>query len=463
MKNAMLKALVVVFAAIAFPQTVAAIQLDQAFVAAEFDLGFGGEGATSDGNSLWVANSISASNTDIIKYDISGGGLAPLGSVNTSIYRIAGLAWDGVNLWTSSEDCTPWPCLRFAQIDPATGSTISTFTAAWPILSSDWYWGGITFDNGSLWKASRPEFKKVDIVTEQVIQSIDGFNLPGIEEGLTFDGQYLYVVSYTDATDPRIWKIDAVTGVLQPDSFALPEGLYNGLAYDGRSLWAVNFSGNTVIKISPTPGRNITLAGGPWRDGGSGNLVPFDVNGDGTTDAADAGKLVGIGLSHAQYFAYEIGIENTGATGDLDEYAFLDVLPDGFRLSADAEGALAGCAGPACDGVVEDTSGDCIVTVSGPKAKKNTIDPRYLTIEPGGLATSAICTTTVYVETTNGGGKGKNAGTFEPKACQLADTDGGTLANTISLNDGVKVFDASTGNLLLGPVGSIQLAPQGCP
>ena len=81
-----------------------------------------------------------------------------------------------------------------------------------------------------------------------------------------------------------------------------------------------------------------------------------------------------------------------------------------------------------------------------------------------GLAASAICTTTVYVETTSEG-KGKNAGTFEPKVCVEAETVGDPLTNTIALNDGVKMFDAATAtkDLLLGPVGSIQLAPQGCP
>ena len=45
-----------------------------------------------------------------------------------------------------------------------------------------------------------------------------------------------------------------ITGTLQADSFALPTGLYNGLAWDGASLWAVNFSGQTLIKISvPDP------------------------------------------------------------------------------------------------------------------------------------------------------------------------------------------------------------------
>ena len=81
------------------------------------------------------------------------------------------------------------------------------------------------------------------------------------------------------------------------------------------------------------------------------------------------------------------------------------------------------------------------------------------------VTASALCTTTLYVETTSGGsGKGKSATSFEPNACEVADASGGgTLINTIALNEGVKMFDAATGDLLSGPNGSIQLAPQGCP
>ncbi|MHA1529214.1 MAG: hypothetical protein ACTSVG_09340 [Alphaproteobacteria bacterium] len=215
------------------------------------------------------------------------------------------------------------------------------------------------------------------------------------------------------------------------------------------------------IDITLLPEIEVSLVSGPLADDGFGTLVPFDVNGDTFIDGADEGNLIGVELSHAQYFTYEIEFENTGVTGSLDVLTFLDTLPDGFRLSAFAEDALVGCVGTDCDGVVEGV--DCIVTVSGPAGKKNVIDPRYVTVEPDGLEASALCTTTVFVETTNGGGKGKKAGTFVPKACEIADTSGGTLTNTVTLNDGVMIFDAATSNLLAGPIGSIQLAPQACP
>jgi len=215
------------------------------------------------------------------------------------------------------------------------------------------------------------------------------------------------------------------------------------------------------IDVTPLPEIVVSLVSGPFADNGSGSLVPFDVNGDTSIDGDDEGNLIGIKLSHPQYFVYEIEFENNGETGSLDYLALLDILPDGLRLSADAENALAVCIGDECDGVV--VSGSCLVTVSGPKGKKNIIDPRYVTIEPDGLVASELCTTTVYVETTNGGGKGKKAGTFVPKACEFADTSGGTLTNTVALNGGVMVFDKITNDLLAGPVGSIQLAPQVCP
>ncbi len=203
-----------------------------------------------------------------------------------------------------------------------------------------------------------------------------------------------------------------------------------------------------------------SLVSGPWRDDGAGNLEPFDVNNDGSTTPADEGKLIGIDVPHAQYYVYQIEIVNHGPNSALDNFSFLDILPDGFRLSSFAEEA---CTGAECDGVAVD--GNCVATVSGPKAKKNTIEPRYVIIEPSGLDALAVCTATVYVETMGGdSGKRKNSGVFYPKTCQVADTNGDeTLNNTVSLNEGVKVFDTTSNDLLSGPVGSIQLAPEGCP
>ena len=98
------------------------------------------------------------------------------------------------------------------------------------------------------------EFTQIDPATGAVIGIILGIDLPGFEEGLTFDGTYLYSVSYTGPGDPTIWKIDPITGTLQADSFALPAGTYNGLAFDGDSLWTVNFLTQTLIKVSdPAP------------------------------------------------------------------------------------------------------------------------------------------------------------------------------------------------------------------
>ncbi len=63
-------------------------------------------------------------------------------------------------------------------------------------------------------------------------------------------GASLFSISYTGSLDPTIWRIDPITGTLEADSFALPNGLYNGLAFDGASLWAVNFSERSLVKVS---------------------------------------------------------------------------------------------------------------------------------------------------------------------------------------------------------------------
>ena len=76
----------------------------------------------------------------------------------------------------------------------------------------------------------------------------------------------------------------------------------------------------------------------------------------------------------------------------------------------------------------------------------------------------------MYVVTRPASGEGKGKKTvqqFEPTECEIADTDGGgSVINTVTMNEGVKTFDSATNNelLLSGPIGAIQLVPLGgCP
>ena len=72
-----------------------------------------------------------------------------------------------------------------------------------------------------------------------------------------------------------------------------------------------------------------SLVWGPWRDDGFGRLEPFDLDGD---FLPDEGHVIGVGLSHAQHYAFAIDIENQISSVDVNQLTFLDVIPEGFAL-----------------------------------------------------------------------------------------------------------------------------------
>jgi hypothetical protein len=209
-----------------------------------------------------------------------------------------------------------------------------------------------------------------------------------------------------------------------------------------------------------------SLLSGPWRETGAGELVHFDVDGLGRVDE---GLLIGVGLGFAQHYAYAIVISHDGADDTaLDDVAFLDALPQGFELDpegeafADSGDILGACDDGSCEGIKVEAA--CPVTISG-TGDKGVPDPRYLSVEPDALAPDTVCSTTVFVATaeSSASGKGKHGTVFKPVDCLEAASGGGdALVNTVSLNDGVKVFDKATSILLFGPVGSLQLEPANC-
>ena len=96
----------------------AALPLDQAFVSGSFFVGYGGEGASSDGNNLWVLDD---TNGQLRKYDVSGGGFVSAGTVVPSVLG-SGLAWDGSGLWMTAGTSDTYT--KVSHID---GSTIASF------------------------------------------------------------------------------------------------------------------------------------------------------------------------------------------------------------------------------------------------------------------------------------------------------------------------------------------------
>ena len=212
-----------------------------------------------------------------------------------------------------------------------------------------------------------------------------------------------------------------------------------------------NFRFNRIAPPFPTA----ILLSGPLVEDGLGGLVPGLNQGE-----------VGIGLDHAQYYLYSIDIENGGSSGALDNSAYLDVLGGPFELSAFGEDldTFGSCGiDGVCDGIIADAA--CEVTLSGPPLKKQTFEPKFIVVQPedGFVGT---CTTTIYLATRSGSDKSKGSKptVFEPSECQSAALNDGTdFINTVSLNEGIKVFDESSGDLTSGPHDSIQLFPVGCP
>jgi MYXO-CTERM domain-containing protein len=303
-----------------------AIQLDTAYVEASYSLDFGrvgGEGASSDGNTLWILDN----GNMLHSYDISGGGFSEISSIDVQAGG-DGLAWDGTGLWVSN-------VLDYYKLDPLTGNIVDSFVAA----SSTNSFGGLTYDGQYLWKASRPEFNQLDPATGNIINTIGGFDLPGIEEGLAYDGTYLYSLTHDFGNNPTIWKIDPVSGLVQSDSFALPTGSYNGLAYDGQSLWAVGASEQRVYKISaqaqPTP---VTIDIKPGSDPNSFNprsqgVIPVAVLGTIDFDATQ------IDFTTVIFGPYEATPAHDGHVEDVNNDGFMDAV---FHFRTQETGIVCG-------------------------------------------------------------------------------------------------------------------------
>ncbi len=182
-------------------------------------------------------------------------------------------------------------------------------------------------------------------------------------------------------------------------------------------------------------------------------------------------STVDIGLDTTQAFSYEITItNNTGVDDALNRFVAFDVIPAEFDLDPVTEDLIDGddtndCTGTGedglCDGVNVDAN--CAVTIGGPAIKPGKLEPHFLTIEID-LDVGESCTTGVFVTTDQNpaSAKGNKETQYEPTSCDLVWENGTTVYNTITLNEGIKVFDKASGDLIFGPKDSIQLQGLGC-
>ncbi len=206
-----------------------------------------------------------------------------------------------------------------------------------------------------------------------------------------------------------------------------------------------------------------TLVEGPL--GGDAVLIDAGLE----VNPNDAGGIW-IGLTETQRYKFTIKITNDGTAAA--NVVITDVVPAEYDLDPglhedDVEdGVINGLCDtgmPTCDGN-NDTfpgfasdSGACVVTHSQPdsagKLNPPPNQPEFFDINVTDLAGGAMCTVTIYVKTDENPGN-HDPTLFEPASCREIITD---LFDTITLNDGVKVFDKATGFRVSGPEGLLQL------
>ena len=226
---------------------------------------------------------------------------------------------------------------------------------------------------------------------------------------------------------------------------------------------------------------------GPYDDLGALDAsASFDVASGGTVDGVvtvnqsgpDAGGIW-IGLDETQRYKFEITIVNSGGSVAANGAVIIDVIPAEYDLDPGlheddvedgginglCDGGTATCDGDALPGFVS-SNGACVVEHSQPdsasKPEPPPKQPEFLTIMLDGLGNGESCTVTVYVKTDNNPGGGESPD-FEPTSCRLIaaaaehDDVDADIFDTITLNEGLKVFDPSNGERVSGPEGSLQL------
>lgn len=313
--------------------------------------------------------------------------------------------------------------------------------------------------------------------------------------GLAFDSSDNLFVK----TQFGLHSVDKITGTSTGFlSLSGPEHL-NGLTFDssGKLFTIGRFPGSGgLLTIDQIPGPNVNLVGlnslirlsaiesvstdlaaplpqisivktlveGPL----DGNAVLIE-DGGLEVNPNDAGGIW-VGLTETQRYKFTIKITNDGTAAA--NVVITDVVPAEYDLDPglhedDVEdGGINGlCDGgtPTCEGDsgtflgFASNSGACVVTHSQPDSAGNPspppTQPEFFDVNVTDLAGGAMCTVTIYVKTDENPGN-HDPTLFEPTSCREIIAN---LFDTITLNDGVKVFDKATGFRVSGPEGSLQL------
>ncbi len=174
-----------------------------------------------DGEYLWKFKQ--AGCCDLLKIDPLNGEIVE-SFENPGIAQDHGIAFDGKSLWIND-----FSALKVFEVDPNSGRIISSFKI--PEMGSGA--SGITWDGQYLYLVNWLEQNKLYKVDRQG-NLIDILELKGpYGQTITFDGQYFWVAP----CGPWICKYDK-QGNLQGKIYAVAEGTW-AMAHDGEYLWTL--------------------------------------------------------------------------------------------------------------------------------------------------------------------------------------------------------------------------------
>lgn len=203
--------------------------------------GYFAYGLAFDGTYLWVGDDYDGM---IYKMDTLGNVVGSFMGIPGSNH---GLAWDGSGLWCAGG----YSSNHIIKFD-SSGTRIDSVAENWQ------YIGGLGYDGSHLlvtvyYPNTVNNVYFLDPVTGQVVDTVPS---PGTQpQGVTFDGQYIWVVMDDNDGDPeRVWKIDPLTGDTLM-SFPVPTTSPRGLAWGGNCLWLIarnsGGAGCAVFQIDP--------------------------------------------------------------------------------------------------------------------------------------------------------------------------------------------------------------------
>jgi hypothetical protein len=294
-----------------------------------------------------------------------------------------------------------------------------------------------SFDLGSF-EASFPDGESIALVLDGVSSPSIGGTFTNLDWGSTPGAISAITVNY-DAAD---FDNTAVYFDFTADSV----GVFFRRITSGPGSIANGAEVEILLEVThvplPPPAQK-SLIMGPLVPDGLGGLEPIDGIGE--------GPFIAVGIRD-QHWAFEITINETDDNGAP---VYVDGIPSLYELSPFFEELETGAGCPddgVCDGIREHA--DCPVTVT-PPASRGRAGQTLIAIKPD-LATDESCTTTVYVELSDGALR-------DIQSCTTAMYDNSEINYTFPFNDGVQGFDETTSELLSGPFDPIRLMPVGCP